>query len=66
MKIIKSEDEINGQDNSRNMWRLIITMILKQRESRKCLYRIISLLLKKEFSEDFIFRSIFRRTSWYV
>ena len=26
----------------------------------------ISLLLKKEFSEDFIFRSIFRRTSWYV
>ena len=30
------------------------------------MYRIISLLLKKEFSEDFIFRSIFRRTSWYV
>ena len=24
------------------------------------------ILRKKEFSEDFIFRSIFRRTSWYV
>ena len=45
------------------LWKLITIMIIKQQEFLRFLYRITSLLLRKGYFADFIFKKSFHRTS---